>query len=62
MNHPELPTVNSTNGQGSNGQTNSSLTTTPLPASKKVYIKGSQPGVAVPMREIALSPPRTIPS
>ncbi|MFB3115608.1 MAG: phosphomethylpyrimidine synthase ThiC [Nitrospirales bacterium] len=57
MSHPELPTVNSTKGQGSNGHTNSSLTTTPLPASKKVYIKGSQPGVAVPMREIALSPP-----
>lgn len=58
MNHPELPTVNTTNGNGngSNGQANSSLTTTPLPASKKVYIKGSHPGVAVPMREIALSP------
>lgn len=56
MNHPELPTVNSTNGHGSNGQANSPLTITPLPASKKVYIKGSQSGVAVPMREIALTP------
>ncbi|MDT7042556.1 phosphomethylpyrimidine synthase ThiC [Candidatus Nitronereus thalassa] len=55
MMNPELPTVNSSNGHGSNGQAHSTLTTTPLPASKKVYIKGSQPGVDVPMREIALS-------
>ncbi|MFI5303911.1 MAG: phosphomethylpyrimidine synthase ThiC [Nitrospiria bacterium] len=32
------------------------LTTKPFPASRKVYIKGSIPGVEVPMREILLSP------
>ena len=32
------------------------LTTTPLPASRKIYIEGNQPGVTVPMREITLTP------
>ncbi len=32
------------------------LTTTPLPASRKVYVEGSLPGVLVPMREITLTP------
>jgi len=31
------------------------LTTTPLPASRKIYIEGTNPGVRVPMREIALT-------
>ena len=31
------------------------LTTTPLPASRKIYIEGTNPGVSVPMREIALT-------
>ena len=57
MNHPELPSVNSLNDRGSNEHAYSPLTTSPLPASKKVYIKGNQPGVTVPMREIALTPP-----
>jgi len=56
MDHPKLETVNPANGHGQNGRANPSLTTTPLPASKKVYINGCQPGVAVRMREIALSP------
>ena len=56
MNHPELPSVNSSNGQGSNGHAYSLPTTSPLPASNKVYIKGNQLGVAVPMREITLTP------
>jgi phosphomethylpyrimidine synthase len=30
----------------------------PLPGSRKVYVKGSLPGVAVPMREVILSPTR----
>ncbi len=34
----------------------SSLTTTPFPASQKVYVTGSHPSIRVPMREIALSP------
>ena len=33
-----------------------SLTTMPFPASKKVYVKGTQPNVNVPMREITLTP------
>jgi phosphomethylpyrimidine synthase len=32
------------------------LTTTPFPASRKVYIDGTLPGVRVPMREISLTP------
>jgi len=32
------------------------LTTTPLPASRKVYIEGTLPGVHVPFREISLTP------
>ncbi|MCZ6780995.1 MAG: phosphomethylpyrimidine synthase ThiC [Nitrospirae bacterium] len=32
------------------------LTTTPFPASRKVYVEGSLPGVLVPMREITLTP------
>ncbi len=31
------------------------LTREPLPASRKVYVPGSQPGVRVPMREVALT-------
>ncbi len=31
------------------------LTREPLPASRKVYVQGSHPGVRVPMREVALS-------
>ncbi len=32
------------------------LTTEPFPASRKVYVSGSQPSIRVPMREIALTP------
>jgi phosphomethylpyrimidine synthase len=32
----------------------------PFPGSRKVYIEGAQPGVRVPMREIALSPTKTL--
>ncbi len=51
MNNPQ---TSSTNGNTGHRPT-SALTTSPLPASKKVYVKGEQDGVAVPMREIALS-------
>ena len=49
-----------TNGNGaatSNGQISaeSTLTTTPFPASRKVYVQGAQAGVKVPMREISLT-------
>ena len=43
------------NPDPSNGTNQSVLTTTPLPASRKVYVDGSQPGVRVPMREITLT-------
>jgi len=36
------------------------LTTDPFPASRKVYINGSQPGVHVPMREISLTPTKSM--
>ena len=47
-------------GNGSatgNGHTSaeSALTTTPFPASRKVYVQGTQAGVRVPMREIGLT-------
>ncbi len=35
------------------------LTTSPLPASKKIYVEGRTPDVRVPMREITLSPTHT---
>src|SRR5262245_15601339 len=35
------------------------LTTAPFPASRKIYVDGSLPGVRVPMREISLSPTRS---
>ena len=54
MKHTELPQTSSTNGNSGHAPT-SALTTSPLPASKKVYVKGEQGSVAVPMREIALS-------
>jgi len=38
-----------------NGSAQSGLTTSPLPASRKVYVAGTQPGVRVPFREISLT-------
>ncbi|MDH4235909.1 MAG: phosphomethylpyrimidine synthase ThiC, partial [Nitrospira sp.] len=43
------------NGNG-HGVPTSTLSTTPFPASRKIYVAGTQPGVRVPMREIALTP------
>jgi phosphomethylpyrimidine synthase len=34
------------------------LTTSPLPASRKIYVEGTQQGVRVPFREISLTPVR----
>ena len=48
-----------TNTNGSvkgTGVPTSPLTMTPFPASGKVYVDGTQPGVRVPMREISLTP------
>src|SRR5438552_19090402 len=36
------------------------ITTAPLPASKKIHVEGTRPGVRVPMREISLSPTITV--
>jgi phosphomethylpyrimidine synthase len=47
---------NPTNSNGSSA----SLTTKPLPSSRKIYIPGSQPGVRVGMREIKLSSTRPV--
>ena len=56
MNQTELPQHPITQGNGSErALPPSTLTTTPLPASTKIYVTGEQEGVAVPMREIALT-------
>ncbi|HXH85496.1 MAG TPA: phosphomethylpyrimidine synthase ThiC, partial [Nitrospira sp.] len=36
------------------------LTTEPFPASKKVYVTGTESGVRVPMREISLTPTKSM--
>ncbi|BCA56202.1 thiamin biosynthesis protein [Nitrospira sp. KM1] len=48
------------NGSTRNGNSpgQSTLTTEPFPASKKVHVVGTRAGVRVPMREISLSPTR----
>jgi len=40
-------------------ETIGTMTAQPLPASRKVYVEGSAPGLRVPMREIALASTRT---
>ena len=56
MNQTELPQHPMAQGNGSErALPTSTLTTTPLPASTKIYVTGEQEGVAVPMREIALT-------
>ena len=45
------------NGKGTGQKpVETTLTTTPFPASRKVYINGTLPDVRVPMREISLTP------
>src|SRR5713101_7340279 len=44
---------NGTNGKNASAQPG--LTTSPLPASRKVYVAGTQPDVHVPFREISLT-------
>ena len=59
MKQTELPQHPFDQGNGRKGHLpTSTLTTTPLPASTKIYVKGEQEGVAVPMREIALTASR----
>ena len=49
---------------GSNGQKKTdgaaTLTTAPFPASQKIHVTGAHPGVRVPMREISLSPTKSM--
>ena len=45
----------SANGSGSTAPS-SSLSTSPFPASRKIYVTGTHAGVRVPMREISLTP------
>jgi phosphomethylpyrimidine synthase len=49
----------SANGHGA-GVPTSTLSTTPFPASQKVYVDGMQSGVRVPMREISLTPTKAM--
>ncbi|ALA57382.1 phosphomethylpyrimidine synthase ThiC [Nitrospira moscoviensis] len=49
----------SANGNG-HGVPTSTLSTTPFPASRKIYVSGQQPGVRVPMREISLTPTKSM--
>jgi len=54
---------NNGNGARKNAETmptNDAITRDPFPASTRLYVKGDLPGVAVPMREIALKPTRRI--
>ena len=54
-------TNGSTNGNGTgHGVPTSPLSTTPFPASRKVYAGGAHPGVRVPMREISLTPTKAM--
>src|SRR5262249_56090761 len=40
--------------------TSSTLTTQPFPASRKVFVAGTHAGVRVPMREVALTPTKSM--
>ncbi|MEO5656762.1 MAG: phosphomethylpyrimidine synthase ThiC [Nitrospiria bacterium] len=46
------------NGNGQRAAEPAGVTTTPFPASRKVWVEGDQPGVRVAMREIRLAPTR----
>ncbi len=52
----------STNGSNGQDTTDSAatLTTAPFPASRKIHVSGAHPGVRVPMREISLSPTKSM--
>ena len=52
----------STNGSNGQNKTDNAatLTTAPFPASRKIHVSGAHPGVRVPMREISLSPTKSM--
>src|SRR5262245_25307409 len=57
--HPEDPSmIRKTDRAPAAG---SPVTRDPFPGSRKTYVQGSQPGVRVPMREIAVTPTRSAP-
>src|SRR5579885_2613131 len=56
MSSPHPPSTGSGNGHA---PTAGRISTQPFPASRKVYVEGTQPGVRVPMREIVLTPTKT---
>ncbi|TAJ22835.1 MAG: phosphomethylpyrimidine synthase ThiC [Nitrospirae bacterium] len=58
MSNPQATSNGSGGNHSGHGAGEPSLTTQPLPASKKVYMEGTLPGVRVPMREISLTPTR----
>ncbi len=51
-------TENATTGGNGHHADESLPTTAPFPASRKIYVEGTMPGVRVPMREITLTPTR----
>ena len=54
MNAPDIaPEIAQAAAKAANERTR--LTREPLPASRKVYVQGSHPGVRVPMREVSLT-------
>ena len=57
------PQKNNGSSQPSTNQVTppSTLTTTPLPASQKVYLQGSRSDIQVPVREISLTPTQGAP-
>ena len=55
MSSSHSPGNGSRNGNGQK-PVEAMLTTTPFPASRKVYIDGTLPGVRIPVREISLTP------
>ncbi|HET8580505.1 MAG TPA: phosphomethylpyrimidine synthase ThiC, partial [Nitrospiraceae bacterium] len=52
------PTKTASSGGNGESLADSTFMTQPFPASRKVYVEGTMPGVRVPMREISLSPTR----
>ncbi len=59
MSSPDSTRTGSGKGTGQ-GPTDSTAMTQPFPASRKVYVEGTIPGVRVPMREISLTPTKTM--
>ncbi len=59
MSSPDSARTGSGNGKGQ-GPADSTFMTQPFPASRKVYVEGTMHEVRVPMREISLTPTRTM--